>query len=138
MRLPPLSARFDVESSQTLYGVRDVTLDNQLIQNFEFMTNLSKTIAVDRKDGRDTVNLTLTNEFPDVLANIPGNLISLVDTFTGYTGLWRVRGTAHDIHLTRGHQHSVKYDIEAYDTIPFLVLDHAVMGKLDSGRVLAI
>lgn len=137
-RLPALSTRFDIASSQAIFGIRDVTVDNQLIQNLFFMTGLSMTIATERKDGRDQMDFTLSNEFPDVLANNPGGLLPFIDTFSGYTAVWRIRGTSHDLGLGEGLRHSVKYDAESYDTFPFLVLDHTTMGKLDSGRLLAI
>lgn len=137
-RLSPLSTRFDVVSSQTLFGIRELNIPNQLIQTYSFMDNLSKLITTERKDGRDMMDFTLSNEFPDIFQNTPGGLIAFVDTFGGYTALWRIRGAAHEISMVNGLKHSVKYDTEAFDTIPFLVLDHPTMGQLDAGRMLAI
>ena len=133
-----MGTQFDVASSQTAFGLKNITVDNALVQDRSFLENLAKTITVERKDGRDRLDLTLTNEFPDVLFNNPGLVAAVVNEFSNYSALWQIRGTDHELSLASGLRHSVKYSTEAYDVLPFLVLDDPVMGVLDNGRFLAI
>ena len=48
-----------------------------------------------------------------------------------------VTGLQHDIAMVRGLEHTATYRVHTHETGPWLVLDHATLGKLDSGRELA-
>lgn len=138
VRLPPFGTQFDVVSSQNDFGVRNVTVENAIVQDRPFMDSLCRAITAERKDGKDQLALSLANEFPDILATNPGDIFSSVDNFGGYVGLWTVRSSEHEISLTQGLRHSASYTSEGYDLLPFLVLDSATQGALDNGRLLAI
>lgn len=137
-RLPSVGVQIDAASSQTKFGLKSIVIENQLSQNRPFLESLAQTVVADRDDGRENVRLTLLNEFPDVLRNLNGDSVSVVDSLTGGTGQWRIRGINHDLTLASGLRHTVVYDMEPFVGTPYLVLDHATFGQLDNGRVLAV
>jgi hypothetical protein len=131
-----VGARADVTSSQTKYGLRELVIDNPAIQDRGFLNDLSRVVALERKDGRAQLRYNLINEFPDILSNGPGDILAIVDDFSGYTGAWRVRTANHELNLLEGTQHRVTYDMESFATSPWFVLDHNEFGVLDNERIL--
>ncbi len=137
-RLPEVSAQYDVTSSQTKHGLKQLFIDPALVNDLDFMEQLTKIVTVERNRGRETNEYSLTNEWPDVISNFTGDVFSMVDSFTGYVTQWQVRGMSHEISMVDGLRHTVNYHLETFDNFPFLVLDHATFGQLDAGRVLAV
>jgi hypothetical protein len=138
LRLPELSAETNVATSQSRVGLKLFEVQDTLVSNFPFMDSLARVVANEKKDGVARNSLTLTNEWPDILSHNNGNIISTVDSFSGYTAQWQIRGMQHELSLVEGLRHTAQYDMEEISQQPFLVLDHATFGKLDSARILGI
>lgn len=138
VRVPTIGTQYEVASSQTQFGVKELTIDSALVQNQFFMDSLSRTVVQGCKDGIAVLKLGLANEFPDVLDNLNGDIVSVVDAFGGNTTQWRIRGVSHDLELVQGLRHGVAYDMETFENAPWLVLDHATFGQLDNERLLAV
>lgn len=132
-----INLNFDDSSSQTVYGIGAITVDN-LITNPAYLRDLGMALVGERKNPRDALDWTLKNEFPGVLTYDVGNLLSVIHSLAGVNSGWQVRAMQHEISLAAGLEHRATYTLEAFTVRPWLVLDHATFGKLDSGRQLAL
>jgi len=136
-RQPDILRQSATASSQTLYGVRNLSLQSDFIGKFQHAQDYADFLVLQRKDPVPDVTFALKNVFPDVLARELGDLVYLVESNTAVGTGFVVTGLAHDIALVRGLEHTTTYAAHLQETGPWLVLDHATLGKLDSGRELA-
>ena len=133
-----LAVKIDDSSSQNAYGLRETNFDENLLTNYGYLRDLATSIVGDRKEPRDKFDVHMINEFPGLLSYEVGDTLSLVNSLTGVNSQWTIRGMQHEISLTRGLEHSVKFQLDRFSPRPWLVLDHPTYGKLDSGRQLAL
>ena len=133
----PITTKKEDSTSQTKYGVADFVLEDSLITNQNYLRDLVATLITERKDPRDALNLTLRNEFPQVVQYQVGDVLAVVNSITGVNSSWSIRNMQHEISLAAGLEHTVTLALERFVAKPYLVLDDAVLGKLDSGRELA-
>ena len=133
-----LMVKFDDGSSQNAYGLKESAFEENLLTNYEYMRDLATVIVGDRKEPRDAFQLTMVNEFPNVLRFEAGDALSVINSLTGVNSTWSIRRMNHDITLARGLEHTARFDLDRLSPRPWLILDHATYGKLDSGRQLAL
>ena len=133
-----LAVKFDDTSSQNAYGLREAAFDENLITSYPYLRDLASTIVGDRKEPRDQFEVSLSNEFPNVLQYEVGDVLSVINSLTGVNSSWTVRRMQHEISMSRGLEHVANYTLDRFSPRPWLVLDHATYGKLDSGRQLAL
>ncbi len=110
-----LVAQIDIASSQTRFGLHVFTMSNRILQwqANEYIGSLATHIASDRKDGMHTAQLTLQNQFwVQYLNNSLGNIILVIDPFSGPDTTWRTRGTNHQLDMTKGLLHTTVYDLD--------------------------
>lgn len=139
LRKAEITAESNIGSSQTIFGVRELRIDDSILQNYSFLDSFTKAVTSERSLPRDREKLALTNEFPGVLAHTIGDVLSVDDTFVGTPiNSWKIRSASHELSLTDGLNHSVDYQMETFTQQPYLVLDDSSRGKLDDGRILAI
>ena len=113
-------------------------VENTLIQKIAFLTDLSATIVQGKKDGVKELSIERVNEWPEMLADNPGNVLAVVDTFANHATQWTIRGADHELSLVDGLRHSVSYQCQTADGTPWFVLDHAAFGQLSNNRKLAL
>lgn len=133
-----LHTGFDDSSSQNVYGLGALQMDDVLITNQNYIRDLALMIVGDRKNPRDFLEWTIKNEFPGCLWYSVGDNLSVVHSLAGVNSMWSVRSAQHEVSLAAGLDHSVKYNLERFSPRPWLVLDHPSYGLLDSGRQLAL
>jgi hypothetical protein len=137
-KIAPVGVQYDVSSSQDTYGIKDMNLEAMPIADRTFLEGLARVVTAARKDGVEQTERTRINEFPDILGQVPGDNISVVNSF-GYSSTnWRIKKVAHDLSLVNGLRHTTTYNMENFDSLPFFVLDHPTFGVLDSARVLGV
>lgn len=125
-------------SSQNVYGLRERNLESLLFPDQGYLRDFATTIIGDRRNPRDRLELTLKNDWPVLFTHDIGEVVSIVDSFSGVNSTWTVRAVDHDISLMSGLEHTAKMELEFFTERPWLVLDHPTYGKLDSGRQLAL
>jgi len=133
-----LMVKFEDGSSQNAYGLRELAFEENLITNYSYMRDLSTVIVGDRKEPRDGFQLTMVNEFPNVLRYEVGDALSLINSLTGVNSTWSIRRMSHEVSLARGLEHTARFDFDRLAPRPWLILDHATYGKLDGTRQLAL
>ena len=133
-----MMVKFEDSSSQVAYGLKESAFDENLLTRHDFLRDLASTIVGDRKEPRDAYDVTLVNEFPNVVRYEVGDTLSIINSLTGVNSAWSIRRMTHEINMTRGLEHVAKYSVERFTPRPWLILDHATYGKLDSGRQLAL
>lgn len=133
-----LGFKYDASSSQGVYGLRSLEIANALIQNYNYLRDLAQTIVEERKAPQDGLEITLVNQWPDVLTFEVSNTLALVNSTTGVNSNWLITGMSHEVTFTGGLRHEARYQTEYFQDKPWLILDHAQFGKLDSGRLLAL
>ena len=125
-------------SSQNAYGLRESSFEENLITDYNYLRDLAFSIVGDRKEPRDAFELTMANEFPQVLSYEVGDALTVVNAHTGANSLWSIRRMQHDVVLARGLEHTARYSLGRAAPRPWLVLDHAEFGVLDGTRQLAL
>ena len=133
-----LVVKQDDSSSQTVFGLREASFDDNLIADYAYLRDLSSTIIGDRKEPRDQFQVTRANEFPAMLSYDVGALLASVNAQTGVPSVWAIRRMSHDVSLARGLEHTGRYELDRATPRPWLILDHPTYGLLDSGRQLAL
>ena len=134
-RRSPASGFSDNSSSQSVYGKRTKNIDNALFGDDSFLKDLATFLVEGHREPQGTVRMSLSNVFPDVHLRQVGQSVSVVDGVSGINSNWFVRGASHDISMVNGIEHRVSYELEYFQRQDWLVLDHAVFGKLDSRRL---
>ena len=133
-----LLVKIDDTSSQNAFGLREAAFDENLLTGYSYLRDLALSVVGDRKEPRDQFQVTLSNEFPNVLRYEVGDQLSVINSLTGVNSTWSVRRMQHEVTMTRGLEHVARYDLDRFAPRPWLVLDHPTYGKLDSGRQLAL
>lgn len=133
-----LTVKFNNASSQNAYGLREVAFDENQITNYSFLRDLASVIVGDRALPRDRFDIQMANEFPNVLRYEVGQALSIINSMSGINSTWSIRRMQHEIDMSRGLEHVARYEFDRHSPRPWLVLDHAVFGKLDSNRQLAL
>ncbi len=113
--ISPVYTQLDVASSQTAFGVRAFSMNNRLLQfqAVDYVRSLATHIASDRKDGMHEAQLTLTNQFwVQYLNDSLGNIIYVIDPFSGAPTTWRTRATTHELEFTQGLRHVTTYELD--------------------------
>ena len=100
-------------TSQVRYGVREMIIDSS-INDLDFLANYAKSIILNRANPIDRAELSLTNEFPDVLQRTAADLISIINSKASTSTQWVVRGETHELQLVEGLRHSKTYNLEKY------------------------
>lgn len=134
----PTGFSYSSNSSQLTYGVRGMEIANALIQNYTFLRDLCRAIVEDRGSPEEMTTATLVNDWPLILDAEVGDVLTLVNTATGVNSAWTIQNMQHEIDLSSGVRHEVKYGTNLFGRKPWLILDHATAGKLDNGRILAL
>lgn len=136
--LPTLSFTNQDSSSISTYGDRGLTLDNEIIENYNYMAQLCQALVLDRAQPRDLIRVVKKNQFPFILSAQVGDVLAVVNSVSGVNSQWSIQAIHHSIELQNGLEHTLAMDIQYFSSYPWLILDDAVRGKLDSGRVLAL
>lgn len=136
-RQPPLLIETKNDSSQNVYGVKNMDLRSDFFSEREFLRDYASHIVSGRKNPTALVSFSLKNQYPDVLQRDINDLISLVESTSGINSQWLVKGISHEVSLVSGLEHSVTFNVEGSAVRPWLILDHATDGKLDGTRELA-
>ena len=134
----PISVKDEDATSQAQYGISDFQLSDLLITDQNYLRDLVATLITERADPRDSVEVVMKNEFPQVVQYQVGDLLAVVNSLTGVNSSWSIRNMRHEISLTSGLEHTMVLGLEKFTPVPYLVLDDASFGKLDDGRQLAL
>jgi hypothetical protein len=136
-RQPQLLQESKDSSSQVAYGVRPYALTSDFISGEQYMQDYAAHLLRIFKDPVPFVDVALKNVWPDNLDRELTDVIYLVESNAAIGSLYQVAGIDHEITLDRGLQHVTTLRCTSYNQGPWLVLDNATLGKLDSGRQLA-
>lgn len=134
---PALSYSTNNSSSQAAYGHHDVQVSDDFMAKTLYLQPYADSLLLDRKEVAPAIRVELKNQFPDVLGIELGKVVSLVESLSGVGSQWIVQRVEHDVSLISGLEHTLVMDVEYAIDRPYLVLDDATRGALDSGRVLA-
>jgi hypothetical protein len=134
---PSLTAEVNNSSSQAVYGNQQYALTSPLMGKQAFVQGYAESLVAERKDPVAQLRVAIKNEWPAALATEPGQVITVWEPETATNSLVTVLRMHHDVQLYRGLEHTLTMETEVAPNMPFLVLDHATKGKLDSGNTLA-
>ncbi len=132
---PALSSEFVSSSSQNVYGRREFALDNDFLSLQSYISGYAEYLLSTRKEPRPDVRFGLRNQFPDVLAREVGDIVSLVESLSAVNSQWQITGLTHEISLDSGLEHATMFTVRYQSDDGWLILDHPVRGKLDSGKL---
>ena len=133
--LPKIEIVRQDSSSQSKFGRREFSLESDLIGDVTDARGYANVILIDWKSAPAKVDITLENEFPDILALKAGDRIHCTQSFTGVSSEFAIYGMSHTVRLDSGLQHGVSYDLRSWADRRWLILDHAVRGTLDFNRL---
>ena len=135
---PHRQIQTDNTSSQSVYGLRDMVLSNDMWRVRSFMQDLSQMYLDDAFEPHERVDFSFVNEFDSMLIPQVGDLVRLVNEPSQINSVFSISGVRHDVQLAAGLEHRVTYRGEYFANRNWLILDHLTYGKLDSGRTLAL
>lgn len=122
-------------SSQSIYTEIELTHANDLIGGVLKADNFAEYLSGRYAFPAANVTGTWRNLFPTALDAIVGGAVNLVSSFTNTASNYFVRGVEHKIDAEGGWIHDVTFDLELISGTDVLVLDHAILGKLDIRRL---
>lgn len=136
LRFPSIRVRREATESQSLFGIKERSIENRLLARRSEITELADFLVGVYSDPTDEVSFSLTNQFPDVFNNELTDIVRLVNTHTGIDGEFTIKGVRHNIQADQvGWVHEAEYDLLqslAFDT---LILDSSASGVLDTNRL---
>ncbi len=133
---PTFTKRTQISSSQDAYDRQVYTLSTELIETQEQAENLGRYLALLWKDPQSDIRVGPEKNIIDpALAPELGEAIHVVDSMSGVGSSWTINRITHTIDMEVGQQHSVEFGCDYVVLDQFLVLDNAVFGKLDVGRL---
>ncbi len=137
IRLQPTFTQVtEIGSSQTQYDLQTFSLSTDLIADREHAENLSRYLALLWKDPQPVLKVKPKRGLIDsVMTPELGDAIHVVDSMTGVGSSWTINKIGHTIDMAQGQAHTVEFQCDYVVLDQFLVLDNAVFGKLDVGRL---
>lgn len=131
-----LSVLGESTASQSLYGVRDGTLETRLIGTRDRLETRASDIIDLFAEPTPKVSMTLTNVWPDVVDNDLADLVHITEPITGTADQFTIRSISHQLDAESGAWvHSVTYGLERSKAISPLILDDTAAGLLDEDRL---
>jgi hypothetical protein len=131
---PTLSAKFENNSSQVVFGRREFTLDNDFLSLQSYISGYAEYLLACKEFPTPDVQFGLRNHFPDILAREVGDIVSLIESVSAINSQWQITALTHEISLSSGLEHAVMFRVRQHPDFNWLILDDAEKGKLDSGR----
>jgi len=134
---PEFRMEYQDSSSEAVYGRREFTLVEPLIDSPPYASDYASFMKDEWKEPIADIGFTLKNEFPDILQREVGDIIHIVESNTAISSIWSVTNMTHTISFLRGLEHKATYNLDFWKDKKYLTLDDAVFGVLDGDRVLA-
>lgn len=135
-REPYVSVQGNDTASQSLYGIRDDTLETRLLGTQDRLTGRAADILDLYAEPTPRVSMTLVNRWPDVVDIDLADIVHLSEPHAGLADQFTVSRVSHQIDAeARGWVHSVTYELDRSKAVSPLILDDAADGILDSDRL---
>jgi len=100
--------------SQVDHGVRQKTVSNRYWTDVVDTKSFAAYVVSNYKDPRPIINATIRNHFPDVLVRMTGDLVTIVDSFSGTDGMYIITELEHDFSGRRGIEHTIRITGEKF------------------------
>jgi len=124
-------------ASQLQYGNKQFRLDSDLIYNPDYAAGYAGFVIDKYAGAYPAIRGGLErNLFPDILNIEVGDVLSITNSFLNVGSNYVVRTLVHTIETNPSIKHDLSVNMEVLRTGPFLVLDNATLGLLDSNREL--
>jgi len=133
--LPTISTRTIVSSSQSVYGLRDMKLENDLIPTYFRAKDFGDFLTDRYSDPPQEITVGRKNAFPEVVQRELLDAIHITEASTGVASVFNVSAVEHVISFIRGLEHTNILSVELAFEKNWLILDDANFGKLDDRRL---
>lgn len=124
-------SRAVVNSSINAYGHQTLKIETNLADKLTFTQNYAEFIVDRHKDPTQQIAFGLKNEFPTQIQLDMLSKVTLVESNTGISGDWVVRGIRDQLAFVQGTEHIRTFEVEK-SSLPFFILDK---DKLDDGKL---
>lgn len=125
VRLPNIAVRYDVDSSQTVYGLRDSTIETNLFTTRDLLDRRAGDIAEIFAGPSPRAALATTDDLPGGLALDLANVINVTNSHSGLADeQFTVMGIAHELQADDvGWVHRITLDLQRARGYGVFILD---------------
>lgn len=134
-RQAAFSQTIEDSSSQNVYGVEELVINNDLVVSPVFAKTYAEALTSQYGDPPLELRVAIKNQFPENYQIDGLDLVHLVNTQTAVASDFVVFGVEHNIDFRSGLEHTLTLDLELRIDKEFLLLGRDPEGRLDQRRL---
>lgn len=131
-----VSVEADQLASQSLYGIKDGTLETRLLGNHAQMKSRADDIIDLFGTPSPQIEMAITNQWPDVLINDLADIVHITEPHVGIAAQYTIQQVAHQLDAeSRGWVHQVSYVLEESKAVDVFIVSSSLSGIIGTNRL---